>query len=318
MRIVYFGSPDFAVPSLKALYVAGHDIVAVVTQPDRAKGRGGNIAMTAVKKEALALNIPVIQPEKVNDPQVVCEIMEYGADIFVVVAFGQILREALLTATKYGAVNLHASLLPAYRGAAPIHWAVVNGEERTGITTMFMDRGMDTGNIIHMEGLEISPGDDTGTLHEKMSLLGAGLLCRTVADIEAGIAPSIPQNNALASYAPLIKKEDEVINWRMTAWQIHNHIRGMSPWPVAHTVIEGRRLKVWRSVADSELEIFDTEKLTAGQVAAVIDGRGILVKTGKDCLLLTEVQPEGRQRMPADAFARGYKITTGTKFGGEI
>ena len=318
MRIVYFGSPDFAVPPLKALYAAGHDIAAVVTQPDRAKGRGGNIAMTAVKKEALALNIPVIQPEKVNDPQAVREIIEYGADILIVVAFGQILREELLTATKYGAVNLHASLLPAYRGAAPIHWAVVNGEERTGITTMFMDRGMDTGNIIYQGELEISPGDDTGSLYEKMSSVGAELLRRTVEDIKAGIAPSIPQDNASASYAPLIKKEDELINWQNTARQIHNHIRGMSPWPVAHTVIEGKRLKIWCSAADSELEIFDSDDLVAGEVAAVVEGRGIFVKTGEGCLLLTEVQLEGRQRMPADAFSRGYKITTGTKFCGEI
>ncbi|MCL2677876.1 MAG: methionyl-tRNA formyltransferase [Clostridiales bacterium] len=311
MRVVFLGSPQFAVPSLLALVKAGHTLAGVVTQPDKPGGRGGRLAATPVKETALALGLPLLQPSKVNQPEAVAAIRAWQPDVLAVTAFGQILREELLTLAPKGAVNVHGSLLPAYRGAAPIHWAVIRGERVTGITTMYMDKGMDTGNMIFKRELPILPQDDCGSLYEKLSLVGAELLVQTLEAMALGNAPSIPQDNTLATYAPLLKKEHEVVDWQADASAVHNHIRGMSPWPGAYTVIGNKRLKLWQSKAWPE----GRAEGRPGEIAALPGGEGVFVKCGSGLLELLQVQPEAGKKMLAADWARGYGVRPGAVLG---
>jgi len=310
MRIVYMGSPDFAVPPLKILMDSPYQVAGVVTQPDRQKGRGYSFAPTPVKETALAYNLPLLQCAKVNVPENIAKIAAWKPDIIVVVAFGQLLKKELLQLPPLGVINIHASLLPAYRGAAPIHWAIIRGEKKTGVTTMYIDEGMDTGNIILQREVRIGPDDNTGNLHDLLSQEGSELLLRTLEAIEAKTAPSIAQDNALATYAPLIKKEDEVLDWSKSSRSLHDHIRGMTPWPVTYTLLDGKRLKIWRSAFRE-----GAKHQQPGQVLEVTKD-GIWVACGEGELMIKELQPEGKKPMAAMEMARGNNaLAPGVKLG---
>jgi methionyl-tRNA formyltransferase len=304
------GSPDFAVPSLMRLLDSRHIIAGVVTQPDRAKGRGGELAATPVKRTAIAAGLEVFQPENVNTAESVAYISARQPDAIITVAFGQLLKEPLLELAPKGAINIHASLLPAYRGAAPIHRAIINGETKTGVTSMFMDKGMDTGDMILCQETDILPDDDAGMLHDKLADLGAELLITTLDVIEAGSAPRTKQNDATATYAPLLKSEDEVIDWQREARELYDQIRGLAPWPVAYTIYKGKRLKVHKAAYCAENCRGGNLPPAFGMITA-IDEDGIWIQTGNGQLCLKEVQPEGKAKMGAAEFTRGYRPQIG-------
>lgn len=310
MRIVYMGSPDFAVKPLEALIANGHEIAAVITQPDRPRGRGGKVLFTPVKEAALAHGLPVLQPARINEPDVVAEIANLKPDILVVVAFGQLLKKPLLDLAPFGAVNIHGSLLPYYRGAAPIHWAIINGEKETGVTIMYMDEGMDTGDMIASMQMPLFDNYNVGDVYEKLSEMGAELLCQSLRDMEAGSIKPTPQNHIIATYAPLLKKEHEEIHWEKTAEEVHNHIRGMYPFPTVHTIYQGKRLKIGASVVANE-----AVQGQPGQILAVDKEKGILVACGQGGVWLKLVQPEGKKMMAVQDFICGYGIKSGDYLG---
>jgi methionyl-tRNA formyltransferase len=311
MRVVFMGTPAFAVPTLEAVLRAGHDVAAVVTQPDRPAGRGGRLRPSPVKDVAIAHGLPVLQPERVRRPAAIAELAALAADCFVVVAFGQILPPAVLDLPRYGCINVHASLLPAYRGAAPIHWAVLNGETETGITTMWMDEGLDTGDMLLASRLPIGPDETTGELHDRLAAVGATLLADSLALIERGEAPRAPQNPDLATYAPLLLPEHERIDWSRPAQAVHNQIRGLSPWPGAYTASPVGRLKVWRS----RLEAGGGGRETDPGTVVAVGPDGISIQCGDGAVCLTEVQPENKRPMTAGAFANGYRVEPGWRLG---
>jgi len=299
MRIVYMGSPEFAVLPLQALIKAGYEVIGVVSQPDRPKGRKGQLTPTPVKEAAIELNLPVITPENVNQPEVMEAIAAWQPELLVVAAFGQILKKPLLEMASLGAVNIHASLLPRYRGAAPIHWALINGEKETGITTMYMDEKLDTGDMILQRAIPIEDGDDTGKLYEKLAALGAELIVETVALIQAGKAPRVPQNHAFSNYASLLKREHERIDWQKSAAELFNQIRGLCPWPGAYTQWHEEVFKIWqaRPLAQSS---------DARPGVIIGSGKeGVKVACGSGTLLMQMVQPAGKGRMAATDWYRG-------------
>ena len=319
-RIVFMGTPEFAVPSLRALASAGCDVAAVVTQPDRPSGRGRRVKPSPVKEAAEELRIEVITPGRIRDVEVIERLNGYGADLFIVVAYGKILSKAVLDIPKRGCVNLHASLLPKYRGAAPINWALINGEEMAGATTMRMDEGMDTGDILLTEEIE-TRGLDAGTLTEALSLLGAKLLVETVDGVVAGTIEPIKQDENEATYAPILKKEDGLIEWSRSAGVVANLVRGVNPWPGAYTYLKGKRIKVHSGTdASASLPmtvvgdalpgtIIDTDTDTdAGE------GCGIYVMCGDGVYRIETLQPEGRKSMLAGDFLRGHEMK-GERFG---
>jgi methionyl-tRNA formyltransferase len=310
MRIIFMGSPDFALPCLDEILKLPHELVAVVTQPDRPKGRGKKLTGTPVKERALVNNIPVYQPEKVNNRAFIKQVKDLMPDLIIVVAFGQILKPELLSIPHLGCVNVHASLLPKYRGAAPVHWAIINGEKETGVTTMLMDSGMDTGDMIIKRTVEITSHDNVESLHDKLAILGADALRETIELIAANKAPRIKQNHECATYAPLLKKEDEIINWNKSVWEVYNHIRGMNPWPGTYTSLNGNRIKIWKSSVNEEHSTG-----ISGIVLDVINGKGFIVQCQKGSILIEGVQPQGGRRIPADDFARGYRLEKGRRLG---
>ncbi len=301
MRIVFMGTPYFSVPSLQALVKAGHDVCAVVTQPDRPKGRGHKLALPPVKEAALSLGIPVVQPEKVKEENFIATLEQLAPEVIVVVAFGQILPDKILAMPRYGCINLHASLLPKYRGAAPIHWSVINGETKTGNTTMLMDKGMDTGAMLLTNEILIDINDTTGKIHDLLSISGAQLLLDTLAGIVDGSVQPVPQNHDLASYAPKLTKEIELIDWSWPSLKIHNKIRGLNPWPAAYALSTDGRLKIFASRLSEK-----NAHMLPGCIAG-FSKDGFYVSTGDGLLEITEVQPESRKRMPAGIFARGLQ-----------
>ncbi len=308
MRIVFMGTPDFAVPVLEAVAEAGHTVVGVVTQPDKPKGRGGAVLMTPVKEKALKLGIPVYQPVKVREPEFVEILRGLGADVFVVAAFGQILPKTVLSLPRLGCVNVHSSLLPRYRGAAPIQWAVIDGEKETGVTTMMMDEGLDTGDMLEQAVIPIEAGETGGSLHDKLSALGAKLIVSTLAKLENGTAVRTPQTDEGTCYAKMLKKSMGDIDWTMDAEAIERLVRGLDPWPGTYTGWNGRTLKIRKTrVVPEEYDG------VCGQVV-LTDKDRLYVKCGRGTLALTELQPEGRKRMAVDAFLRGYPVETGTVF----
>lgn len=326
MRILFMGTPDFAVPCLEALVKNGRDVVGVVTQPDRPKGRGRQLAPSPVKVKAIQYGIPVYQPEKIKTPEFVSRLKEIRPDLIVVVAFGQLLSPEILDLPPYGCVNVHASLLPRYRGAAPIHWAVINGEQETGVTTMYMDRGLDTGDMILRQVIPIEEDDTVGSVHDKLAEAGAGLLVKTIDEIEQGRAPRIPQDHNAATYAGMLKREHERIDWNREARDLRNLIRGMNPWPGAYTTLGDKVLKVWKA------EVFTGCLGSGGETAAqgtcgaavpgetgkvleIIPGQGMVVQTGKGRLLLKEVQLQGSRKMTVEEFLRGHPLKPGTRLG---
>lgn len=309
MRVVFMGTPDFAVPALKALAEAAYDVIAVVTQPDRPRGRGKKETPPPVKETAMSLGIPVFQPVRIKDPDFIGLLEGLSPDVIVVVAFGRILPRDILELPKYGCVNVHASLLPEYRGAAPIHWAVINGENTTGITTMYMDEGLDTGDMILREAVPIREDDNVGAVHDRLASLGASLLIETLNLIRLGQAPRTPQFGE-SSYAPMLSAEDELILWDRPARDILNQVRGMNPWPGARTTMHGKVLKIWRAAVLEE----DGTAVLPGQVISA-GSDGILVKAGKGRLKIMELQLQGAKRLGSADFLRGTPVPGGTVMG---
>ncbi len=309
MRIVFMGTPDFAVESLNALVNAGQDVAAVITQPDRPKGRGNKLAFPEVKSRALELNLPVHQPASVKEEAFLELLQSYQPDVIVVVAYGRILPQAVLELPQYGCINVHGSLLPAYRGAAPIQRAVLAGCKESGVTIMQMDSGMDTGDMLLQGSLPITEEDNTGTMFEKLAVLGGKLLVEALEGMQQGTIQPQKQNEAEATYAARILKEDEVIDWSKPAETIFCQIRGLAPAPGAYTLWNDQRLKIWKS------RISKKETGKAPGTVAEIGKDYLLVQTGQGCLEVLELQPAGKKAMPAKAFCNGTGIEAGIQFG---
>lgn len=305
MDIVYMGTPDFAVPALEKLIEAGHKITAVVTQPDRQRGRGKEILYSPVKECALKYDIPVLQPEKIKSPEAVERLRTYQADIFVAAAFGQILSKEILDMPRYGCVNIHASLLPKYRGAAPIQWAVINGEEKTGVTIMQMDEGLDTGDIITQREVLIAQEETGESLFEKLSVLGAELLVETLEMICRQDVVKRKQDTSLSTYARMLKKEDGRIDWGRTSKQIEQQIRGMNSWPSAYTVWNGKTLKIWKAQWNQSVHAY-----APGTILAV-EKESVTVACGEGMIRILELQMEGKKRMSVKDFLLGYHMEEG-------
>lgn len=305
MRVIFMGTPDFAVPTLEAL-IEKHEVLAVVTQPDKPKGRGKKMVFPVVKEKALEHNITVYQPQKVKTPEFVEILKEYQPDIMVVVAFGQILSEEILNIPKYGCINVHGSILPQYRGAAPIQWSIINGEEFGGVTTMYMAKGLDSGDMILKAKEKIKPDDTYGSLYDRLSVIGADLLIKTLDLIENGEVKRIPQNDDEATFAPMIKPELEHINWNGKNTDIVNLIKGLNPQPVAYTMLNDEKLKIWFA------ETIDGDY--NGEPGTIVDvrKRDFVVMTAEGAVAVKEVQAQGGKKMSADAYMRGHAIEKGT------
>ena len=305
MNVVFMGTPEFAVPTLEAL-VKEHNVTAVVTQPDKPKGRGKKMMFSAVKEKALEYGLTVYQPEKVKDSDFVQVLKELAPDIMVVVAFGQILSEEILNIPKYGCINVHGSLLPEYRGAAPIQWSIIHGREYGGVTTMYMAKGLDSGDMILKAQEKILDDDTYGSLYDRLSVIGADLLIKTLRLIERGEAQRTPQNDAEATTAPMITREMERINWNDRADNIVNLIKGLNPQPVAHTLLKGEKLKIW--FAEKEGNGY------TGTPGEIVDVRkkDFVVMTADGAVAVKEVQAQGGKKMTTDAYMRGHAIDKGT------
>ncbi len=309
MKIIFMGTPDFSVGTLEALIAAGHEIVLAVTQPDKPKGRGKAVQFPPVKEAALAHGIEVFQPRRVREPECVEYLRKFEADIIVVVAFGQILPKEILNMPPFGCVNVHASLLPKYRGAAPIQWAVINGEKVFGVTTMRMDEGLDTGDMILQEKVVLDPKETGGSLFEKLSRVGAQLCVKTLAAIEEGTAVYTPQDHSQATKVGMISKKFGLIDWNQPAERLECLIRGLNPWPSAYTKLNGKTFKIW----DADVFCENTDKVPGTVTEVVKDA--ISVQTGDGILILREVQLEGKKRMACGDFLRGYSLKKETCFG---
>ena len=322
MRIVFMGTPDFSVPALKALVEAGHQVIAVVTQPDKPKGRGKEVQMTPVKIQAMEYGIPVYQPAKVREASFVEVLKGLEADVYVVIAFGQILPKAVLELPKYGCINIHASLLPKYRGAAPIQWCVIDGERETGITTMMMDVGLDTGDMLEKAVIPIEEKETGGSLHDKLSMAGGDLILSTLKKLEEGTLVRTPQTDEGTCYAKMLTKSLGDIDWNQDAVSIERLIRGLNPWPSAYTMWNGKTIKIWAAdvIAGREAADFlsesgvSAETGTAPGTVVCSDKRGLVVCTGGGLLSIRELQMEGKKRMDTPAFLRGYPIPAGDVF----
>lgn len=308
MKVIFMGTPDFSVGTLEALIEAGHEVALVVTQPDKPKGRGGKMQYTPVKEVAVAHNIPVYQPKRIREPECIEELRKYNADIMVVIAFGQILPKEILEMTPYGCVNVHASLLPSYRGAAPIQWAVINGEKVSGVTTMQMNEGLDTGDMLLKVEIPLDEKETGGSLHDKLAEAGARLCVETLDALKAGTVTPEKQGDSPTAYAKMLDKHMGKIDWKMSAKEIERLIRGLNPWPSAYTRWNenDKGMKIW----EAEVVEGQTDK-AAGTVVEVAKD-GFFVQTGNGLLKITALQIPGKKRMDAAAFLRGYQMETGT------
>lgn len=311
MRVIFMGTPDFSVGTLEALVQAGHEVVLAVTQPDKPKGRGGKMQYTPVKEKALEYGIPVFQPAKVREPACVEELAGYRADVIVVIAFGQILPRSILELTPYGCINVHASLLPKYRGAAPIQWALIDGETVTGVTTMQMDEGLDTGDMLLEAEVPIGADETGGSLHDKLAAAGAKLCVETLKALEEGTVTPRKQGESPTQYARMLDKELGRIDWSRDAASIERLIRGLNPWPSAYTLWEGKTMKIWAA------EVLDGDSALPCGAVADVTKTGFSVQTGSGLLRILELQIPGKKRMSADAFLRGYRMEPGIRLGGE-
>lgn len=305
MKLIFMGTPDFAVPTLKTLIDSEHEVVAVITQPDKPKGRGKEMQPTPVKIAALEAGIPVYQPIKVRDEEFVAQMAEWKADAIIVAAFGQLLPKSILDMPKYGCINVHASLLPKYRGAAPIQWAVIDGEKESGVTAMLMNEGLDTGDMLKKVVVPLEEKETGDSLHDKLCVLGGDLILSVLKELEAGTAVRTPQNGEESCYAKMLKKELGSIDFSMPAERIERLIRGLNSWPSAYTHVNGKTLKIWQA------EVLEKEYEGAFGEIVELTKDSLLVKTGKGTLSLREVQLEGKKRMEVDAFLRGYPLTKG-------
>lgn len=322
MNIVFMGTPDFAVGALEAIIEAGHRVTAVVTQPDKPKGRGKEVQMTPVKACAMTHGIPVFQPVKIKDAEAVETLRGYQADVFVVAAFGQILSEEILTMPKYGCVNIHASLLPKYRGSAPIQWAIINGEKTTGVTIMQMDKGVDTGDMLLKTEVTIDSRETGDSLHDKLEQAGAKLIVEALSKIESGDVTPVRQNDEESCHAKMLHKSMGRIDWQQSAEALDRLIRGLISWPGASTVYRGKMLKIWEeeTAAQEELQGQDATVRTGTGNAepgtvVLVERDAFYVQTGDGILKILAVQPEGKKRMAVKDFLLGYQIEAGEKLG---
>lgn len=312
MRIVFMGTPEFAVPSLEALLRSDDQVVGVVSQPDRPKGRGHQLVPPPVRLVAERAGIPILQPLKIRTPEFLQALSAWQPDLIAVAAYGRILHTPILRLPPKGCVNVHGSLLPKYRGAAPVQWAVINGETETGITTILMDEGMDTGPMLLQETLDISPDDTAGSLAPRLAELGGRLLVDTIAQLKAGTLMPKKQDDDQATLAPLLKKEDGLIDWTMSATSLANRARGLSPWPGAYTFFGEERWNIWKAVSN---EGMTTDK--PGTIIAV-NKQAIMVATGNGLLGIREIQTANSKRMSVGQFLAGHRVTVGEQLGSSV
>ena len=309
MRVIFMGTPDFATGTLEEIVLAGHEVVGVVTQPDKPKGRGKTLMPTPVKEVAMKYNLPVYQPKKVREPEFVEVLRGLKPDVMVVAAFGQIISKEILEMPKYGCINVHASLLPAYRGAAPIQWAVINGDKESGVTIMQMDEGIDTGDMIEKVVVPIAEDETGGSLFDKLSQAGAKLCVKVLQDLEDGKAVREKQpEESTTPYARMIDKKKGSIDWEKPAKEIEQLIRGLNPWPSAYTRLQGKTLKIWKAEV-----LLEHSQEAPGQITEVTKD-SIVVQTGQGRLKILELQLEGKKRMDAASFLRGYALKEGESF----
>lgn len=303
------GTPDFSVPTLQELINSEHEVAAVVTKPDKPKGRGNKVLFTPVKEVAISNDIQLFQPQKLSEEDFVEAMENIKPDVIVVIAFGKILNKRMLNLPKYGCINVHASLLPKYRGAGPIQWSLINGETETGITTMYMASGIDTGDMLLKEVVKIEDDDTGGSLHDKLSQVGAKLLIKTLKEVQNNTITRVKQNSDESTYAPMLEKSMGNINWEYDAKKIELLIRGLNPWPSAYTYLGNKILKIWSATV-----IEDNYDGKSGEIVDIMKN-GFVVKCKDNSLLINEVQLQGKKRMSADAFLRGYKLERGELLG---
>lgn len=309
MKIVFMGTPEFAVGALEALILAGHEITAVVTQPDKPKGRGKELQFPAVKECALKYGIPVFQPAKIKMPEAVSQLKTYEADIYVVAAFGQILSKEILEIPPLGCVNIHASLLPKYRGAAPIQWAIIDGETKSGVTIMQMNEGLDTGDMLYVKEVEITSSDTAESLSNKLIEAGAQAIVEALPLLEAGKLMPVKQDDSKSCYAKMLQKSMGRIDWNRDAEEIHRLIRGLTPWPSAYTYINGKQLKIFQAALTER----STENPAEPGVILQKDKDSVTVQTGRGTLRIESVQIEGKKRMSMHDFLLGYALNAGDR-----
>lgn len=316
MRVIFMGTPDFASGTLQALIDAGHEIALVVTQPDKPAGRGKQMKASPVKELAVSAGLDVYQPARIRDPEAIGRLRDTRADVIVVVAFGQILPQEVLDLTPYGCINVHASLLPAWRGAAPIQWSLLNGDQVTGVTTMQMDAGLDTGDILLQREVAIEPDETGGSLFDKLASSGAALCVETLDKLQAGEITPVPQGETTTPYAKMLTRAMGEIDWSRTAAQIERMIRGLSPWPGAYTYRNGKRIKICRAALSEDVSAQVPVQKEKDQAGILVKDKDILrVQTGDGLLEILEVQPEGKRRMTAAEYLRGYPVKPDEKMG---
>lgn len=319
MRIIFMGTPDFAAAPLEAIIKSGkHQVTGVVTQPDKPKGRGKSVQFPPVKEKALEYGIPVWQPEKINTPEMLQILKEQKPDCIVVAAFGQLLKQEILSLPKYGCINIHASLLPKLRGAAPIQWAVIQGEKKAGVTTMWMDEGVDTGDMLLKKEVMLEPRETGGSLFDKLSLCGCELILETLEALETGTVVRTPQTGE-TSYARILTKELGNIDWSRSAIEIERLIRGLNPWPSAYSYLNGKMVKIWSAKVLQEIPESSVQAIGAGKemvpgTILLLNKHSFTVVCGSEYLEILELQAEGKKRMAADAWLRGVKLESGMHF----
>ncbi|WP_373795178.1 methionyl-tRNA formyltransferase [Jeotgalibaca porci] len=309
-KIIFMGTPEFSVPILQALFDSEYEVIAVVTQPDRPVGRKRILTPPPVKELALKYTVPIFQPEKISGSEEMAALIALEADVIVTAAYGQFLPTKLLNAPKHRAINVHASLLPKYRGGAPVHYAIINGDKETGVSIMYMERKMDAGDVLSQKSIPITSSDDVQTMFDKLSTLGRDLLMETLPKLFTGDINPVPQDETKVTFSPNISREEERIEWELTATQIANKIRGMRPWPVAHAVLNGERCKMWVAVP--------TEETTQSKPGSIThwDKEGIYVACGQGTTLkVTELQPSGKKRMTVTDFLNGNDMETLAQIG---
>lgn len=310
MRILFMGTPDFAVPCLNALVEQGYNVVAVVTQPDRPKGRKGDLTPPPVKVAAMAHDLPVLQPEKVRTEEAMAELEALDIDLLITAAYGQLLPKRLLDMPRLGCINVHASLLPRWRGGAPMHRAIIEGDKESGVTIMRMVQAMDAGDIITQTVVPITEDDTVATLHDKLAAAGSKLLIETLPSIQAGTHTETPQDESLVTYSPTIKRDDEKIDWSQPARRLYNQIRGLNSWPGAFTYYNHKVMKLWQARINEETS---TPAAEPGTILKTVED-AIIVQCGTGTLALTEIQPSGKRRMLVSDYLRGVKPEPGTRF----
>ena len=310
MRLVFMGTPEFAVCSLELLYSSKHEVLAVVTSPDKPRGRGRKVSPTAIKQKALNMGLPALQPVDLKDDEFIIELKRYNPDLIAVVAF-RILPEIVYDLPRYGSINLHASLLPKYRGAAPINWALINGEIKTGLTTFFLSKKVDTGDILLKREVEIAADDDFGSLHDKMMVSGAELLLETIDGIEDGSLKPQPQSHIMATKAPKLTTETGLIDWNQPAETIRNLIRGLSPYPGAFTFSDSKKITILRAdVLDKKADC------SPGTVMESNPKKGFIIACGQNALFIKSLKPQGKKIMGSAEYVRGYHVKVGSRFSG--